>query len=139
MGIRTLEQEKTKAEGEIEDLDVKKREMELLVRKASFSLFLKERLSYHEKGILDLTHGNSELSRHLEEVQDIRQKLAALNEEIQFDPNVLLLEEIIRTASERQVTHDEIVGSLPISMQIVLSALRLVTGITVDLGKITRK
>ncbi len=137
--IQKLEQEKAKAEGEIEDLDIKKREMELLVRKASFSLFLRERLSYHEKQILDLTQGNSELSRHLEEVQDIRQKLTVLNEEIQSDPNVVALEEIIRTASERQSAHDEVVGSLPISIQVLLSILRAMSGITVDLGRIARK
>ena len=137
--IHTLEQEKAKTEGEIEDLDIKKKEMELLVRKASFSLFLKERLSYHEKQILELTRGDMELSRHLEEVQDIRQKLTVLNEEIQSDPNVLVLEEIIRTASERQLTHDDVVENLPISMQVALSVVRLISGMTVNLGKTPRK
>ena len=136
--IQNLAQEKATAEDEIEDLDVRKREMEILVRKASFSLFLQEQLSYHEKRLLELVRNDSELSRHLEEVRDIRQKLTALNEEIQSDPNVLLLEEIILTASQRQLTQDEIMESLPYSLQAALSVFRLL-GISINLSRTTRK
>ena len=136
--IQNLAQEKATAEDEIEDLDVRKREMEILVRKASFSLFLQEQLSYHEKRLLELVRNDSDLSRHLEEVRDIRQKLTALNEEIQSDPNVLLLEEIILTASQRQPTLDEIMESLPYSLQAALSVFRLL-GISINLSRTTRK
>ena len=101
-------------------------------------MFLQEQLSYHEKRLLELVRNDSELSRHLEEVRDIRQKLTALNEEIQSDPNVLLLEEIILTASQRQLTQDEIMESLPYSLQAALSVFRLL-GISINLSRTTRK
>ena len=136
--IQKLTQQKAKTEGEIEDLDVRKQEMEILVRKASFSLFLQEKLSYHETQLLDLIRDNNELSRHLEEVQDIREKLTVLNEEIQLDPNVTLLEEIIVAASQRQNSKDDILASLPNSIQIVFSVLRLL-GADIDFGTTRRR
>ena len=125
--MERLEREKTKAEGEIEDLDVRRKEMEILVRKASLSLFLKEQLSYHERQIIEIMQSDLNLSRHLDEVKDIKKKLTTINEEIDSDPNVSLLQDIIITASKHEPTQDEVIASLPGSVQIVYLVVRFLS------------
>ena len=134
-----LEREKTKAEGEIEDLDVRRKEMEILVRKASLSLFLKEQLSYHERQILEIMRGDLHLSRHLEDVKDIKQKLTTINEEIDSDPNVSLLQDIIITASKHEPTHDDVIANLPGSVQMVYLVVRFLSGVLFGPYKIRKK
>ena len=124
--IQELEQEKAKTEGEIEDLDFRKKEMEILVRKASFSLFLKEQLSYHERRVQEIAKRDSELSRHLEEVEGFKKKLTALNEQIDSDPNVSLLQDIIVEASKHEPSYDQMIASLPTSVQVAHKFLDLV-------------
>ncbi len=75
--------------------------MEILVRKASLSLFLEEQRSLYEKRILDQVEGNRELKDSLAKVTDIDEKMEALGEEIKSDPNVDLLEEVIQSSQAR--------------------------------------
>ena len=88
---------------------------ELLVQKASLTLFLKEQYGRYEKRILDAVSINSDLENSLLEIQEISQKLSALNEEIKTDPNVTQLKEIIAAASQRRSTLDEAIYSLPLT------------------------
>lgn len=111
--LRELENKRTKTEGEIENLDIQKQEMELLIRKASLALFLKERYAHHERLILDIVKDNTGLSKSLIELEEITQKISALDEEIEADPNVKTLKEIVAVASRREPTISEAINSLP--------------------------
>lgn len=111
--LQELERKRAEKEGEIEDLDLKKQEMELLVRKASLALFLKERYEHHQKFILNRIEDDQDLSDSLAEAQDISQKLSALDEEIEADPNVSVLKDIMSAASRRERTVSEAIDSLP--------------------------
>lgn len=122
--LRELEKKRAATEGELENLDLQKQEMELLVRKASLALFLKERYAHHENLILDRVNDTQDLAESLAEAQDISQKLSALNEEIEADPNVKVLKEIVAAASRREPTISEAINSLPVGMRAFVLVFR---------------
>ena len=111
--LQALEAARSKTQEEIGSLAVKKQEMELLVKKASLALFLKEQHAHHERRILEEIDRNAQLKEHLEKSQDVSQKLAALDEEIDANPNVTQLKEVIASASRKPVTVDDLVLELP--------------------------
>lgn len=111
--LRELEREKTRTKDELGNLDIKRREMELLVQKGSLSLFLKEKLAHHENRILERVQADKELKEDVAKVQEISEKLSALNEEIDSDPNVSQLNEIVAAANRRESTLDELIVGLP--------------------------
>lgn len=122
---------------ELDSLEVKKKEMELLVRKASLALFLKEQYSYHERAVLDEISKNDRLRSALESAGESAQKIAALDEEIEADPNVKQLRQIIATAERRGPTFEEALADLtPITRamfilsratnRVVLDAFRII-------------
>lgn len=98
---------------EIDELAIKKTAMELLVKKASLALFLKEQYSHHERLVLDELENNGKLQIALSNASETAEKIRALDEEISIDPNVNQLREIIRTASRREPTFEEILETLP--------------------------
>ncbi len=87
--------------------------MELLVKKASLSLFLKEQYAHHEKKIAGEIENNPVLTESLTEVQEISKKLDALEEEIEADPNVVQLRGVMAAASRRQPTLEEAIEDMP--------------------------
>lgn len=111
--LQVLEAARSKTKEEIGGLEIKKQEMELLVKKASLALFLKEQYAHHERQILEEVERNSQLKEHLGKAQDASQKLAALNEEIEANPNVAQLKEIIASASRKPVTVDDLLLEMP--------------------------
>lgn len=98
---------------EIDDLAIKKKEMELLVKKASLALFLKEQYAHHERQVLDVISKNDDLRTALQSASESAEKMRALDVEISLDPNVSQLREIIRTASLREPTFEEMLEDLP--------------------------
>lgn len=98
---------------EIDELAIKKKAMELLVKKASLALFLKEQYSHHERQVLEELAKNDNLRNALSNASESAEKIRALDEEISIDPNVSQLREIIRTASRREPTFEEMLESLP--------------------------
>lgn len=111
--LQELEKKRAETEGELENLDLQKQEMEFLVRKASLALFLKERYTHHEKLILERIKEDPELTESLSETQEISQKLSVLNEEIEADPNVIILKDIMTAASTREPTFREAIEEMP--------------------------
>lgn len=85
------------AEKEIKKLEIKKQEMEFLVKKASLSLFLQDQIERNQKMVTDKIESDLELKKLLEEISPLKEKLSKLEQEIKSDPNVDLLEEIIST------------------------------------------
>lgn len=115
--LQNLEVARSKTEEEIGGLELKKREMELLVKKASLALFLKEQYAHHERQILDEIDRNSSLQESLSKARETSEKLAALNEEIELSPNVALLKEIIASASRMPITINDIFMEMPFPLR----------------------
>ena len=111
--LKDLESARAKTREELDDLEVKKKEMELLVKKASLALFLREQYVHHERQVVEEIARNPRLREDLEKAIESAQKLAALNVEIETNPNVQQLKGIIASASRRQPTLDEAINDLP--------------------------
>lgn len=88
----------TNTEKELQKLEIKKREMEFLIKKASLSLFFQDRLERIEGRIFEMIESNPELHELVHEIRPLKEKLRNFEQEIKSDPNVDLLEEIIHKA-----------------------------------------
>lgn len=108
---------------EIDELAIKKKAMELLVKKASLALFLKERYSHHERQVLEELAKNENLRIALLNASESAEKIQALDEEIAVDPNVSQLREIIKAASRREPTFEEVVGGMPLVSRALFAML----------------
>jgi len=125
--LKSLEMARTKTREELDDLEVRKKEMELLVKKASLALFLKEQYSHHERQVIEEIARNPRLREDLENAAETAHKLAVLNEEIEANPNVQQLKEIIASASRRQPTLDEAISDLPPLVRSIFLLTRALT------------
>ncbi len=111
--LQLLEAERSKTKEEIESLEIKKQEMELLVKKASLALFLKEQYEYHSIQITDEIERNASLKEHLKKASEAANKLEVLGEEIAASPNVDQLREIIDSAKREPISTDYVMRHLP--------------------------
>lgn len=102
---------------ELGGLELKKVEMEFLVKKASLAIFLKEQHAYHERVVLEELDKNPRLRSSLDDVTQAAGKIQALDEEIQQNPNVAELRQIIATASRRAPSIEEAMMALPPHMR----------------------
>lgn len=125
--LKLLQNARHKTAEEIDELALKKKEMELLVKKASLVLFLKEQYTHYEQQVFKEISNNSDLKSSLEKLAEVSKKLSALNEEIESDPNVNQLKEIIATASRKHLTLDEAADAMPPSVRVLFSILRLLS------------
>lgn len=98
---------------ELGGLELKKVEMEFLVKKASLAIFLKEQHAYHERVVIEELDKNPRLRASLTEATQAGEKIQALEEEIQQHPDVTELRQIIAAASKRAPTIEEAMLSLP--------------------------
>lgn len=130
--LKQLETERAKTKEELGDLELQKKEMELLVKKASLALFLKEQYSHHEKKVKAEIETNSELANSLNEIQEITKKLDVLEEEIETDQNVAQLKEIMASVSRSQSSLDEAIENMP-------PIAKMVFLVTRDLSKVIGK
>lgn len=124
---------------EIDSLAVKKKEMELLVKKASLALFLKEQYANQEKQILDELAKSDTLGKSLHSASETAAKIAALNEEIEVDPNVTQLREIIARASRREPTFSEALEDLPAFARAIFIATRSINRSLLEASRIILK
>ncbi len=112
--VRELEEARSKAEKDLSALELQRKEMEALVRKASLSLFLEEQKRLYEQRIVAVVEGDPELDRYLAELSQINEKLAVLNLDIESDPRVDLLDEVVaavRMQHEAQLPLDSFFGA----------------------------
>ena len=82
--LRDLQSARAKTVQELDTLEVKKKEMELLVRKASLALFLKEQYAHHEREVLNEIAKNDHLARALKSAGESAAKVAALDEDARY-------------------------------------------------------
>lgn len=97
--LTTKEQALSSKERELKELEIKKQEMELLVRQMSMNLFLRDQYERQENKIKELIDKDSDLKKSLAGLTDLKTKLTALEQEIESDPNVDLLKDIIDQSS----------------------------------------
>ena len=100
--IKDLEKARVATATEINNLEMQKKEMELLVRKASMALFLRDQHEHHEQKILNYLKKEPEIFSSFTELSSVDKKLKALNEEIEKDENVEFLKEVIRASKTSQ-------------------------------------
>jgi len=122
--LQSLEQARALAKGELGNLEIKKKEMELLVKKASLALFLREQYDHYQKQVIDEIERNSHLRESLEKAHGASTKLKALNEEISAHPNVIQLQEVIESASKREPSIDDIVDAIPSPFRQLVGVIR---------------
>lgn len=134
--LKQLQRAHANTAKELDNLEVRKKEMELLVRKASLALFLKEQYSYHEREVLAEIAKNERLRDALESAGDSAKKIAALEEEIEADPNVQQLRQIISAAERRGPTFDEGLADLTPVARAVFFLLRSVNRVFLDAFRI---
>ena len=100
----------SETEKEIKKLEIKKQEMEFLVKKASLSLFLQDQIERNQKSVEEKIESDPELKKLLAEIVPLKEKLTRLEQEIKSDPNVDLLEEIISAGKSE---YDDIIEYKP--------------------------
>lgn len=122
--IRRLEEARSETATQINDLEAQKREMELLVRKASMSLFLKEQYEHHRKALVDHLAKEPKLANQLSELAAVEKKLDALEEEIEKDENVELLRRIIHESRTAPSPLDAAIKDATPMIRILLMVLR---------------
>lgn len=76
------------ASDKIASLQIKKDELEILVKKASLSLYYKDELDRLYQKLLDLIHKNEELNNVIMEIPQTEDKLVKLNGEIEKNSEI---------------------------------------------------
>jgi len=122
--IKRLEEARSKTATQITDLETQKREMELLVRKASMSLFLKEQYDHNKKVILEHISKEPKLVESISELSAVEKKMTALEEEIEKDDNVELLRRIIHESRTTPSTLDAAIENAPPITRTLLRILK---------------
>ncbi len=134
-----LENARTNTRAEIDELKFKKQEMEVLVKKASMSLFLQEEHDKHEKGIIDHVKSNETLKNNIDKIVEIKEKLSALDEEIESSPHVELLISIISSAREKRLGYDDFIKDMPPFTKMFFMVFREINKAINDIVKIIWK
>lgn len=100
--LESVEEARQAAEKDINTLEIQRQQMEVLIKKASLSLFLQEQYKLYETKIIEELKSNYELSEKLKKLLDIESQLEALDQQISKDENVNLLKEIIREVKRKE-------------------------------------
>lgn len=137
--LRDLQSARAKTVQELDTLEVKKKEMELLVKKASLALFLKEQYAHHEREVLEEIAKNSHLEKALKSASESAAKIAALDEQIEIDPNVRQLRQIISAAARREPTFEEALNDLTPLTRALFILSRSINRVFLDAFKIITK
>jgi len=88
------------------------------------ALFLKEQYSHHERQVLEELEKNVRLKVSLANASESAEKLRVLEGQIEVDPNVDQLREIIRTASRREMTLEDALNDLSPITRVMFLAIR---------------
>jgi hypothetical protein len=87
---------------ELNNLELKRQEMELMFRKASLRIFLSEQTAHHERVVLEELGRNPRLAQSLSEFTDASSKLRALEQEIAASPHIDELNAVLASAGRRR-------------------------------------
>jgi uncharacterized UPF0160 family protein len=105
--LERFQSERTQSEQELAKLAQRKEEMKFLIKKASLSLFLRDQLATVQRQIAEILEQNKELTLLIEKYDQVKEKLYALEEEIEHDKNSEILYDIMKSAVEiRRIEED---------------------------------
>lgn len=104
---------KAKNKQELDNLEVKRQEMELLFRKASLRIFLAEQAAHHERVVLEELDRNPRLRQSLSEFTDASSKLSALEQEIAANPHVAELQTVLDSSRKRRSDLSSLLDGAP--------------------------
>jgi predicted nucleic acid-binding Zn-ribbon protein len=110
--LSQLESQRSRTAEEIDNLRIQKKEMELLVKKVAMSFFLNEQQDYYLTKISSIIESNIELRDTLNKLQDTRQRLKALGEEIKSDEKAELMLEVIEASRQKSSELDKLLEGL---------------------------
>jgi hypothetical protein len=85
----------TQKQREINELEIQKKEIEVLIQKGSLLYFLKDQLKIKTDRIIQIIENNPELNKLISDKNDIENKLILLEEEVSKNPHVEILNSII--------------------------------------------
>jgi len=111
--LKALEQKRAQAQSEMIDVEVKQKEMELLVQKAATLLFLKEFYVHCQQKILEHIKSNDTLAENLSQLTDLKGKINVLEGEVATDPNVKILRETIELVNTK---HQDFLNTEPLPL-----------------------
>lgn len=99
--LENLEEVREATVNDINTLEIQRQQMEVMIRKASLSIFLQEQYKLYVNKVLEQIRSNDDLHGNLNQLSNVHEQLEALEEEISKDENVDLLLEILRQAKQR--------------------------------------
>lgn len=102
--IQKRDRELTTKQSDIVKLELQKKELEFLVRKASLSLFFKEQLERYYQRLVELISDNKEISRTINEITELKEKISELDVEIEKNPNAEKVLELVESAKRERLT-----------------------------------
>ena len=102
--LEELNAARTKNKQDLDSLEQKRQEMELLVRKQSLVIFLTEQAAHHERVVLDELERNTRQKHSLAEHTDAAAKLKALHEDISQSPHLSELNSLLESSRRRTDT-----------------------------------
>jgi hypothetical protein len=100
--LRDKDNQLTSKERQIQELEIKKAELEFVIKKASMTIFLKDQLERLEDRIGDLIVDNKELSKNIQDRKDIIKQLTELEENIESSNNSELVDELISMIKKKE-------------------------------------
>lgn len=101
--IQKREKELTTKQSDIVKLELQKKELEFLVRKASLSLFFKEQLERYNQKLVELVSESKEISRVINEITELNEKVRELDVEIEKNPNAEKVFELVESAKRHRL------------------------------------
>lgn len=93
--LEEIEQNKSQTTIEIQDLERKRKVMEISVKKAGLVLFYREQLRKSTEVALNKIESDDELKSAIEEFTEASSKLVSLEEEIELDDNVEIIRDLL--------------------------------------------
>jgi len=128
--LATLEKNKSQTAKELQNLEKKRKLLEISVRKAGLVLFYQNQNEKYSRIVIDKINKDTELKSAIQEVKDSSDRLLALKEEISNDENIEIINEILIKCNEdqRSIPNDPItmfVGALGESVTNIMKILRI--------------
>lgn len=116
--LEKYKHERNAAQEELSKLSLQKEEMQFLVKKASLSLFLQDRLESAGRRINEVIGEHKELEPLIEEYGELAHRLEALEVEIRMDKNVDILREVLKSAKRSRPIESVTVESLGLEISL---------------------
>lgn len=123
--IKQKEEEPSTKQNDLTKLELQKKELEFLVKKASLNLFLKERLENFYETLDKQISDNREITRTISEIRELEYKTKELELEINANPNAENIFKIIEESYKYRKTKIEIKTPLDILFESISNFLTI--------------